>query len=296
MATLNIGGAVTVNGGSVTNGAWHDLVATWDGIDVVLYVDGVEVDRSAASGSLPADIDTPVTIGNRADGSSGFDGLIDHVDITHAPLAANDVALRHANTVAGTLAVTVGQQQTGAPGPWAVRTDQSRSGSYALAAPTTAGSGAAAWAVATGIDEPGVVFESWWWVDSTANVDLASGTRAGASPTDQFDAGFIAGSDWVLRRRFGPTTNTDGTGTFALSTGTWVRVEQWTDQNGNSRLIVDGNEVITWTGQTSPPVGGSVGFRVGRLPGAQTWFIDDPRARKLISPEPVTTLGPLDRD
>ena len=269
VATLDLGGAVTVSGGSVTNAAWHDLVAAWDGADLVLYVDGVEVDRAAASGSLPADIDTSVTIGNRSDGSAGFDGLIDHVDITHDPLSATEVALRHANTVAGTLTVTVGQQQTGAPAPWTVTTGQSRSGTYALTAPTTADSGTAAWAVATGIDEPGVVFESWWWIDSTANVDLASGTRAGAAATDQFDAAFVSGSDWVLRRRFGPTTDTDGTGSPAPSTGTWVKVEQWTDQNGNSRLVVDGTEVVPWTGQTAPPASGSVGFRVGELPGAQ---------------------------
>ncbi|MDH3292758.1 MAG: CSLREA domain-containing protein [Acidimicrobiia bacterium] len=295
-AVLDVGGAVTVSGGSIGTGTWHDLVAAWDGVDVVLYVDGVEVDRTAAAGSLSADITTSVAIGNRADGTAGFDGLIDHVDVTHDPLTVTEVGLRYANTVAGTLTVTVGQQQTAPPGPWTVTTGQSRSGTYALAAPVTVDASSAAWAVATGIDEPGVVFESWWWITSTTGVDLASGTRAGAAATDQFDAAFISGSDWALRRRFGATTDTDGTGTLAPSTGTWVKVEQWTDQNGNSRLIVDGTEVITWTGQTAPPASGSVGFRVGQLPGGQVWYIDDPRARKLISPEPVATLGPLDRD
>jgi hypothetical protein len=34
---------------------------------------------------------------------------------------------------------------------------------------------------------------------------------------------------------------------------------------------------------------------VRRLPAGQSWFVDDTRARKLITPEPVTILGPLDR-
>ena len=297
LGTFSIGGgAVVVNGGSMSTGTWHDLVATWDGTDVVLYVDGAEVDRTAAPGALATEIDTNVVVGNRADGSAGFDGLIDHAEVTHDPLTANEVALRHANAVTGTLTVTVGQQQTGAPGPWAVTTAQSRSGGHALAAPTTAGSGTAAWAVANGIDEPGVVFESWWWVDQTTGVDLASGTRAGASATDQFDAAFLSGSDWSLRRRSGATTSTDGTGSFAPPTGAWVKVEQWTDQNGNSRLVVDGTEIVPWAGQTSPPASGSLGFRVGQLPGGQVWYVDDPRARRLISPEPVATLSSLDRD
>ena len=297
VATLRIGGSpVVVQGGAVTPGTWHHLAVTWDGANVDLYVDGAPVAATTATGSLAGDASTDVAIGNRTAATTGFDGLIEHVEITHDPLTAADAAVRHANSVAGSLTVTVGQQQTGAPGPWTVTTNQSRSGTYALAAPATANSGASAWAVATGIDEPGVVFESWWWIDSTTGVDLASGTRTGASPTDQFGAAFTSGSDWALRRRFGATTDIDGTGTLAPPTGTWVKVEQWTDQNGNSRLAVDGTEVVPWVGQTAPPAGGSVGFRVGELPGGQVWYIDDPRARKLISPEPVTTLGPLDRD
>ena len=297
IATFDVGGGpVAVNGGTVTTGTWHDVVATWDGTDAVLYVDGAEVDRAALAGALVADLDTAVAIGNRAGGGAGFDGLIDHADVTHDPLTAADAAVRHANTAGGTLNVNVGQQQTGAPGPWTVTTDQSRSGTHSLTAPATADAGSAAWAVATGIDEPGVVFESWWWMDSTANVDVASGTRAGASPTDQFEAAFTSGSDWALRRRFGPTTDIDGTGSLAPATGAWVKVEQWTDQNGNSRFFVDGTPVVPWAGQTSPPASGSVGFRVAELPGGQVWHIDDPRARKLVMPEPVATLGPLDRD
>ncbi len=289
------GGPVVLQGGTVTPGTWHHLAVTWDGATVDLYVDGAPVGSTAATGSLATDAATDVTIGNRAAGTTGFDGLIEHVEITHDPLTAAEVAMRHANTVAGSLTVTVGQQQTGAPGAWTVTGTQTRSGSFALTAPETA-SGTAAWAVATGVDEPGTVFESWWWASTDSGVDFASGTRAGISPTDQFDGAFVGADTWNLRRRSGATTSTDAVGTQALTTGAWVKVEQWTDQNGNSRLFVDGVPVIPWAGQTSPPASGSLGLRVGELPNGQSWFIDDPRARKLVMPEPTATVGALDRN
>ena len=38
------------------------------------------------------------------------------------------------------------------------------------------------------------------------------------------------------------------------------------------------------------------GLRVAELPGGEFWFVDDPRARKLVTPEPIASLGPLDRN
>ncbi len=298
LATVNVSGSpVTVRGGTVSTGSWHDVVATWDGSTFILYLNGVEVSRTAASGSLATDITTAMTLGNRSDRGSGFDGLIDHIDIEHRVLSVDEVSARYANTIGGTLAVTVGQQQTGAPGDWTVSSAQARSGGFALAAPSTS-AGSPAWAVATGIDEPGVVFESWWWVDSAAGLDLASGTRAGVAPTEQFDGAFVSADGWFLRRRHTAalTDQTPATGSPAPVPGTWVNVEQWTDQNGNSRLVVDGVDVAPWTGQSTPPLSGSVGLRTGSLPGGQSWFIDDPRARKLVMPEPVATLSSLDQN
>ncbi len=297
VATLTIGGGpVVVQGGTVTAGTWHHAAVTWDGSTVRLYVDGSEVNSAPASGSLSIDIATDVVVGNRSSGSNGFDGEIDHVEIGHVALTANEIAVRHSTVADQALTISVGQQQTDAAGSWIVSGLQSRSGGFALAAPETADSGAAAWAVATGIDEPGVVFETWWWASIATGVDLASGTRAGQSPTDQFDAAFVGADTWDLRRRSGAADAVDGSGTQALTTGTWVKVEQWTDQNGASRLLVDGVEVAPWTAQAALPAGGSLGLRVGRLPGGQSWYVDDPRARRLVMPEPTSTLGPLDRD
>jgi hypothetical protein len=285
-----------VQGGTVSVATWHLLAVTWDGATVRLFVDGSEVDTALASGSLATEVSTDVIIGSRSDGTGGFDGEIDHVDIGHVALSAGEISVRYSMVADQALAVMVGQQQTGVPGSWTVSGVQSRSGGFALAAPETADSGAAAWAVATGIDEPGAVFETWWWASTATGVDLASGTRAGLSPTDQFDAAYIGADNWELRRRSGAVDSVDGSGTQALSAGSWVKVEQWTDQNGNSRLLVDGVEVAPWTAQAAPPASGSLGLRVGRLPGGQSWYVDDPRARRLVMPEPTATLGPLDRD
>ncbi|MEM9565832.1 MAG: LamG-like jellyroll fold domain-containing protein, partial [Actinomycetota bacterium] len=295
VATIRLGGPVTVRGGSVATGAWHQLLATWDGADLALYVDGTEVDRTAATGTLALDVDTAAVIGNTDAGGAGFDGRIDHVVVDHRAYAAERVAADHTAATDGANLVSIGGQQTGAPGPWTVSADQARSGGFSLSAPETAAGGGAAWAVATGIDEVGSSFRSWWWVSSATGVDLAGGTRAGAVPTDQFEVALTSPAGWELRRRSGPTVATDAVAAGAPSTGTWVEVEIQTDQDGNSRILIDGVEVTGWTAQGGDPASGSIGLRTGLLPTGQRWYVDDPTARKLITPEPVTSLGPLDR-
>jgi len=44
------------------------------------------------------------------------------------------------------------------------------------------------------------------------------------------------------------------------------------------------------------PASGSIGLRAGLLPGGTSWFVDDVQARRLVTPEPVTSLGPIDRE
>ena len=153
-------------GGTIGTGAWHNLVATWDGADLVLYVDGTQVDTTPAAGVLDTDVSVDATIGNVANADRGLTGKIDDVRVMHAAASAATIATTHANLTSPATFVTLGEQQTSAPDAWTVASAQTRSGSYALAAPETA-AGTAAWAVATGIDEPGMVFESWWWTSTT---------------------------------------------------------------------------------------------------------------------------------
>ncbi len=297
VATIRLSGApVTVRGGVVSTAVWQQLTASWDGAELVVYVDGAEVDRTAAVGTLATDATTRVTIGARDDGTQRLDGRVDHVSVGHDPLTSAEVAVQNVNVGAPAVLVILGDEQTGVPGAWTATTDQSRSGSYSLAAPETAGPATAAWAVATGIDEPGLVFESWWWMTTATGVDFAAGTRAGPAPVDQYSAAGVGSPfAWELRH---PTVagdvvdaNVSGTGT----TGAWIKVEMWTDQLGDSRLIVDGVEVIGWTAQGAGLTSGSAALLVNSLPNGEQWHIDDPRARKLVTPEPVASLGPLDR-
>jgi hypothetical protein len=39
----------------------------------------------------------------------------------------------------------------------------------------------------------------------------------------------------------------------------------------------------------------SAGLLVNQLASGDDWYVDDTRVRKLVTPEPVATLGPLDR-
>ncbi len=297
VAVVRVGGApATARGGTVGTGAWHDLAAVWDGAELVLYVDGSEADRVAATGVLATDPRTTMTVGNRSDLSRPFDGRVDHVTVRHDAVAATEIAAIERVVDDPAAFVTVGAEQTSTPGVWTVSGTQTRSGGFALEAPQTAGADAAAWAVATGIDEPGLVFESWWWMSTDSGVDLDAGTRAGLAPTDQYEAALTSPSGWELRSRAGVTESTDAAAAGTPATGTWVKVEIWTDQLGDSRILIDGVEVTGWTAQGSTLSSGSAGLRVGALPGGASWFVDDARARKLVTPEPVTTLSSLDRN
>ncbi|MEM9893128.1 MAG: right-handed parallel beta-helix repeat-containing protein [Actinomycetota bacterium] len=296
VATIDVAGGVTVRGGTLSTGAWHQLAAVWDGTDLVLYVDGTEVDRTGATGSLSTDVDTPLVVGNDATGGAGFDGLIDHVLIEHRPTGPDHLLVDRLAAIDADSLLTVGEEQSGVPDPWTVTTDQARSGTRSLLAPETPVGTGAAWATAPGFDEPGWSFTSWWYLSTADGVDLGVTNRASETPADGFEAAVVSAAGLELRHRTGGTTVVDAPADGAPATGGWVKVELQTDQDGNSRLLLDGVEVTGWTAQGADPSSGSIGLRTGLLPGGERWYVDDPQARKLVTPEPTATLGPLDRD
>ena len=52
-AAVRVGGTtITAQGGTVSPGTWAQVAATWDGVDLVVFVDGAEVARTPAVGSL----------------------------------------------------------------------------------------------------------------------------------------------------------------------------------------------------------------------------------------------------
>ncbi|MCP3910085.1 MAG: LamG domain-containing protein, partial [Actinomycetia bacterium] len=91
-ATVRLSGAnPSARGGTVGVAAWHHLAALWDGTDLILMVDGLEVDRVAAVGVLATDVATRTVIGNRADTSRPLNGRIDYVEINHSAPVLNRV-------------------------------------------------------------------------------------------------------------------------------------------------------------------------------------------------------------
>ena len=116
---------------------------------------------------LDRDLAGPVVVGNTATATAGFDGRIDHVVVDHRGYDADRVATDRVAVVAGASLVSVGGEQTGVAAPWTMTGAQTRSGSFALTAPETPAGVGTAWAVATGLDEVGIAFRSWWWVPPT---------------------------------------------------------------------------------------------------------------------------------
>lgn len=68
-----LAGSATTRAAALDPGQWHDLIARYDGSNLVLFVDGFATARTKATGSLRRGNAEPVLIARR-----GFAGLIDH--------------------------------------------------------------------------------------------------------------------------------------------------------------------------------------------------------------------------
>jgi RHS repeat-associated protein len=75
---------------SVTNGAWHQLVATWNGTTVVMYLDGQPVGSQAFSASLGS-ADTSGLMLGVLYGSNHMSGSLDEASIYSSALSAAQV-------------------------------------------------------------------------------------------------------------------------------------------------------------------------------------------------------------
>jgi len=213
--------------------------------------------------------------------------------LLHRSVSNAEVLARYRNGSNSTATVTVGAAQTSSAAPWTTSIAQSRSGVSSLAAPTTS-AGADAWITAIGVDEPGVEMSAWWWVGDPTASEVAAGTRTGVAATDQFDAEATA-SGLALGVIDGAIQSTVDTDPTTLAAGSWQRVVMSTDELGTTTFSVDG---VTLLGPNalSGAGSGSVGFRAGLIGAGQQWFIDDVVLRRLVSDEPTTSLGPVERN
>ncbi|MEM9608233.1 MAG: LamG-like jellyroll fold domain-containing protein [Actinomycetota bacterium] len=295
-ATIVTGGTpTTLTGPSVGVGTWHHVSLEYSGSVVTLYVDGVAVDSSAASGAFTIDLDRPVVIGDVGDGSQPFDGLVDEVRIGASARSAEAVALEHALGVHPT-PVIVGAAQArtdlaGNPG-WTVTGAAARSGAQGLSAPADV---TGAWLTLDTVAAPAVEFDAWWNVSTLTGIEVAQGGRTSLAPIDTYESALLGGAGWDLARIEGGTRTqiVPPPGGQSPAASTWERVTLRIDQDGATVVLDDGTQVVPASGSVDLDgtlIGGGVGFRVGALPSGQTWYVDDIRVRRFSTPEPVVTM------
>ena len=88
----------TSTGPAISLNTWYHAVMTWDGTTQKLYLDGVEVDSDARSGTQ-FDPTEPIVVGAGTDTGAAtrfFDGQIDQVFVLGRALSAKEVAFLHA--------------------------------------------------------------------------------------------------------------------------------------------------------------------------------------------------------
>ena len=96
---LNAGAEYSIADGTtnIADGQWHHVVATWDGSNQLVYVDGVldgTTTYSGTGGGQINDTDLPVIIGvtvNDGGGPRYFDGQIDDIYLYRSALVADEV-------------------------------------------------------------------------------------------------------------------------------------------------------------------------------------------------------------
>ncbi len=89
-----LAGQVTAHINRIGASAWHDVIAVYNGKELALYVDGVELDRKPCSGKLRPNTIEPLAIGagtNDGKSDSPFPGLIDHAAVWNRALSTDEV-------------------------------------------------------------------------------------------------------------------------------------------------------------------------------------------------------------
>jgi len=92
-----ISGTQVISTTDVDNNAWHMVIMVYDGIDLILYIDGSEEDRNNAPGKTIANITNTGHIGNHAGGTSLFNGTIDEVRVSNTGRSAGWIETSYNN-------------------------------------------------------------------------------------------------------------------------------------------------------------------------------------------------------
>jgi len=79
------------NSGDLQAGVWTHAVAVYDGVNMILYKDGIEVGRISKSGTIDANSNVDVWIGMNPSSELPFDGIIDDVKIFNKALTPSEI-------------------------------------------------------------------------------------------------------------------------------------------------------------------------------------------------------------
>jgi len=115
--SLNIGGWQYILGPTLVEGTWYHIAGTYDGQEMILYVDGEPVGTTQTSGKINVTPD-PVCVGNLVNAAGGgqneyWSGVIDEVRIWNRALSEEEVKTNMAQ----------GREELGGAMPFALRPD-----------------------------------------------------------------------------------------------------------------------------------------------------------------------------
>ena len=91
----------------LTTGTWIHVAAVYDGSQMRLYQDGVEVGSTGKTGAIDQNAAVSAWIGRNPDGNRPFEGLIDDVQIHSRALSAAEIAALASGGGSGNVAPTV---------------------------------------------------------------------------------------------------------------------------------------------------------------------------------------------
>src|ERR1051325_3808032 len=100
-------GASVIGGTTIAPGVWTHVAGEWDGANLRVFVNGAQ-DGVLASGRAPRSGGTALKIGERGNGGTPFNGLIDDVRLWNVARSAADISANRTTCFAGTEAGLAG--------------------------------------------------------------------------------------------------------------------------------------------------------------------------------------------
>jgi hypothetical protein len=290
------GGATQLNGSvSIPFNTWTHVALTYDGSNMRLYVNGVNTDTAAKTGTINTGSQVVVLANNdNIPNDRYLYGGMDEARVSTTGRSTAWLATEYANMNSPAGFSTSGAEVASG---WTAATDQKRTGSYALKANGI--SNTSKWITANAVTgQADVVLDAYWRVSvaSGMNVSQAVRTANGASINEyETTLSPSGGSDvWTLGKGITGTFTTLNTPSPATASAanTWTRVT--TIVSGTQMQAYKDDVQMApnngWTAIGSELANGGIGFRAYNTPSA-SWWVDDVVVRRYASPEPTTSTG-----